>query len=187
MITYAELRTIIDEERSFYIPKAQRWFFAITKHKKYMIFRYIRAYRLSQFWYLRLQKKKLFFPKLAIGILHMYFTAERNRYSFYSGVEIAGNSTIGRNLQIWHSGVVINATLGDNCIFHGNNIVGNKGGERKEERPVIGNNVDFGAGAVAIGRVHIADGCIIGANAVVTKDIAAEGAIVVGVPAVQRK
>lgn len=188
MITYAELRTIIDEERQFYIPKAKRLYYAITKHKKYMIFRYIRAFRLSQYWYLYLRDKNHgFFTKLAIYVLHMHYTAEQNRYSYYSGIEIAVNSTIGRNIQIWHSGVVINATLDDNCIFHGNNIVGNKGGECKAERPVIGNNADFGAGAVAIGQGHIADGCIIGANAVASKGFVKEDAISVGIPAVQCK
>ena len=39
--------------------------------------------------------------------------------------------------------------------------------------PTIGNNVMIGAGAKVLGDCKICDGCIIGANAVVTKDVPA--------------
>lgn len=48
--------------------------------------------------------------------------------------------------------------------------------------PTIGNNVTVGAGAKIIGNVHIGDNAIIGANAVVVKDIP-KNAVVGGVPA----
>ena len=41
----------------------------------------------------------------------------------------------------------------------------------------------LGSGAKIIGEVHIANGCIIGANAVVTKDFLEENSIIAGVPA----
>ncbi|MCB1349551.1 MAG: hypothetical protein KDK11_13260, partial [Maritimibacter sp.] len=50
------------------------------------------------------------------------------------------------------------------------------------EWPVIGDDVDIGAGAVILGDVKIGRGARIGANAVVVKDIPS-GAIAVGVPA----
>ena len=46
----------------------------------------------------------------------------------------------------------------------------------------IGRDVWIGANAVILGGVTIGDGCVVGAGAVVTKDIA-PGAIVAGVPA----
>lgn len=49
-------------------------------------------------------------------------------------------------------------------------------------RPVIGNDVWIGEGAMLLGGVRIGDGAIIGAGAVVTKDVPAY-AIVCGVPA----
>lgn len=50
------------------------------------------------------------------------------------------------------------------------------------EVPVLGDNVNVGAGANIIGPVHIGDNAIIGAGAVVVSDIP-ENAIAVGVPA----
>jgi serine acetyltransferase len=37
--------------------------------------------------------------------------------------------------------------------------------------PVIGDGVEFGAGAVVVGPVTVGDGALIGANAVVTRDV----------------
>lgn len=55
--------------------------------------------------------------------------------------------------------------------------------ERRRKRPVsIGNDVWICHGAVLMPGVHIADGAVIGANAVVTKDVGAYE-IVAGVPA----
>ena len=56
-----------------------------------------------------------------------------------------------------------------------------RGGENKA--PIIGKNVDIGFGAVIIGDVKIADNCVIGANAVVTKSFLEQGTVICGVPA----
>lgn len=48
--------------------------------------------------------------------------------------------------------------------------------------PVIGSNVEIGAGAVLIGNIHIGDYVRIGANAVVIEDIP-DNCTAVGVPA----
>ena len=55
---------------------------------------------------------------------------------------------------------------------------------RLEEKsaPVIGNNVDIGAGAKLLGPIRIGDNVIIGANAVVLCDVP-DNSIAVGVPA----
>ena len=49
--------------------------------------------------------------------------------------------------------------------------------------PVLGNNIYIGAGAKIIGNIYIADDCVIGANAVVTKSIMEPKSIVAGIPA----
>jgi serine O-acetyltransferase len=51
--------------------------------------------------------------------------------------------------------------------------------------PVIGNNVDIGAGAKLLGRITIGDNVLIGANAVVIRDVPSNS-IAVGVPATVR-
>lgn len=43
-----------------------------------------------------------------------------------------------------------------------------------DKAPVLGNGVRVSAGAKVIGGVRLGDNCIVGANAVVTKDIPAE-------------
>ena len=48
--------------------------------------------------------------------------------------------------------------------------------------PIIGNNVDIGAGAKVLGRITIGNNVLIGANAVVIKDVP-DNSIAVGVPA----
>ena len=48
--------------------------------------------------------------------------------------------------------------------------------------PIIGNNCILCAGSKVIGGVKIGDGAIIGANAVVTKDVP-KNAVVAGIPA----
>lgn len=51
------------------------------------------------------------------------------------------------------------------------------------DTPVIGDNVDFGVGACAIGGITIASDTIVGAGAVVVKSSLEPGVTLVGVPA----
>jgi serine O-acetyltransferase len=48
--------------------------------------------------------------------------------------------------------------------------------------PVIGGHVDLSAGCKVIGAIHIGDHALVGANAVVTRDVAPRS-VVVGIPA----
>ena len=99
------------------------------------------------------------------------------------GIEIYPNC-FGKGLEIWHAGgIVVNheVRVGENCILHGGNCIGNKGSINVT--PVLGDNVDIGYGASIIGDVYIADNTIIGTNAVVVKSVNEPGKTVVGVPA----
>ena len=49
--------------------------------------------------------------------------------------------------------------------------------------PVIGNNVDIGAGAKVLGNIRIGNNVVIGANAVVLIDVP-DNSLAVGVPAI---
>lgn len=75
-----------------------------------------------------------------------------------------GAERIGSNCQIWH-----NVTIGRKHPHQGT-------------LPTIGNNVRICTGAIIIGDIHIGDGAIVGAGAIVTKDVPAH-AIVAGNPA----
>ena len=113
----------------------------------------------------------------------MIVRRRRNRLAVKLGFTISPNC-FGKGLLIWHYGnIVVNgdAKIGENCILHGDNCIGNNGSDTKA--PVIGKNVDIGVGAKIIGDIFIADNCRIGAGAVVVKSCYHKGATLVGVPA----
>ena len=49
--------------------------------------------------------------------------------------------------------------------------IGYKGAGKSDHWPELGNDIYVGAGAKLIGDIRIGDGCIVGANTVVTKDV----------------
>lgn len=117
------------------------------------------------------------------GLLGLIYERRKNRLGMRLGIEIAPNC-FGKGLSIWHIGSIIvnsEAKIGDNCILHGANCIGNNG--KTQAAPRIGNNVDIGYGAVIIGDIEIADNVKIGANAVVNKSVTKQGCTVVGIPA----
>ena len=91
---------------------------------------------------------------------------------------------MGKGCKIGHRGigVVINkdAVIGDNVLIRAHVTIGKK--DPESEAPIIGNNVILGDGSKILGDITIGDGVIVGANAVVVKDVT-ENSIVVGVPA----
>lgn len=102
-----------------------------------------------------------------------------------TGIELPCEVTIGRNFVIDHfGGIVVSgyARFGDNCRIRTGAVVGLKNVD-DPCAPVIGNNVDIGAGAKILGSISIGNNVVIGANAVVLMDIP-DDSIAVGVPAV---
>jgi serine O-acetyltransferase len=89
-------------------------------------------------------------------------------------------SKIGGGLQLAHPySTILNAdNIGSNVYV--NHLV--TVGEKKGLRPSIGNNVQLHAGCIVIGGITLGDNCIVGAGAVVVKDVPA-GAVVAGNPA----
>lgn len=99
-------------------------------------------------------------------------------------VEVQCGSKIGRRCKVQsHSFVCELVTIGDDCfISHGVMFINDKfssggpAGGRKElwRRTTIGNKVSIGSNATIL-PVSVADGTVIGAGAVVTKDITEPG------------
>jgi len=101
------------------------------------------------------------------------------------GIAIGATASIGRRLRIEHHGCIVihgNAVLGDDCLIRHGVTIGNSGTSDPLGAPIIGDRVDFGAGAKVLGRVRIGSDVIIGANAVVVDDVP-DFAVVGGVPA----
>ncbi len=109
----------------------------------------------------------------------------RNRYT----IELPYSVRLGRRVVIEHQGgIVIHgaSVIGDDCIIRQNCTLGLRRLDALDEAPVLGNGVQLGAGAVLLGRIHVGDGAVIGANAVVLEDVP-PGAIAIGVPATIRQ
>lgn len=100
-----------------------------------------------------------------------------------TGIDIHPAATIGRHFTIDHgTGVVIGATcvIGDNVKLYQGVTLGAKSFPLDEKgrpikgiprHPIIGNNVIIYANATVLGRIHIGDGCVVGANVWVTRDM----------------
>lgn len=107
------------------------------------------------------------------------------RHRFWSVVTAADipiNSRLGSGLLIPHpTGIVIHpdAEIGPDCLILSSVTIGTRG---RPGVPVLGRNVNVGSGAKILGAIRIGDYAVIGANAVVVRDVPA-GATVVGIPA----
>lgn len=101
----------------------------------------------------------------------------------FPACDIPFTAKIGKNAYFPHRaiGVVIHekAIIGDNARIQANVVIGGKG---QSGLPLIGNNVQIGANAVIVGGVEVGDNAIVGAGAVVLKDIPA-ACVACGVPA----
>jgi putative colanic acid biosynthesis acetyltransferase WcaB len=98
------------------------------------------------------------------------------------GVELPAQVQAGPGLRIRHGqGLVVNTgtVLGADVMLRHNVTIGNirRGPGDTTGCPVIGDGVEFGAGAVVVGDITVGDGALIGANAVVSRDVPA-GAVV---------
>jgi serine O-acetyltransferase len=104
-----------------------------------------------------------------------------------TGIELPCEVELGRNFVIDHfGGIVISgfARFGNDCRIRTGVVVGLA---RTEDpcAPVIGDNVDIGTGAKLLGRIRIGNNVVIGANAVVTRDVP-DNCVASGVPATAR-
>lgn len=91
---------------------------------------------------------------------------------------------IGGGLFIQHGFATMIAakSIGENCWINQQVTVGYTG----KGCPQIGNDVMITCGAKVLGNITVGDGAVIGANAVVVKDVE-PGAVMGGVPAVRLK
>ncbi len=135
---------------------------------------------------------------LALGlhrVAHWLFQAELyflarliNHFSrMITAIDIHPGAQIGRNFFIDHGFVVIGETavIGDDVTIYqgatlgGTNPTNGQGGKR---HPTIGDGAIISLGAAILGPITVGARARIGANSVVTKDVA-EGQVMVGIPA----
>ena len=107
----------------------------------------------------------------------IYYNKLQKNYSLW----ISPKCKIGKNIHFMHlDGITIGSgvEIGNNCVIYQQVTIG----KEKDSFPIIGNNVTIYAGAKIIGGVKIGDNSVIGANAVVIRDVP-ENSTEVGVPA----
>jgi serine O-acetyltransferase len=138
----------------------------------------IASYRLNRFAYLLLGRVWVFLRVLLAPVFFL-FSPWTGRH------EIHYEADIGRGLQILHPtlGVQISrkAVIGRNLQLVGGNAIGRRR-YLPGDRPVLGDNIQVGMGAIILGPVNIGDNVQIGAGAVVLHDVPANTRVA-GVPA----
>ena len=170
-----ELKATLIAERALYIPHIKtiknRIMALYTHNEEYEIYRFICALRKAEFY------------KTRNKLMYVHYLRESNLRGNRLGYFIAPG-VLGKGVRLFHRGGVIinsNSVIGDGCLFHGDNCVGNNGMDNR--CPVLGKRVELGIGAKVIGKVELADDIRVGANAVVTKSFLEPGITIAGVPA----
>ena len=128
--------------------------------------------------YLKLKDNKNLFSRILTNLLY------EKIYIDYSMI-IGRNSIVGINISFPHlQNIVIGdgVVIGNNCFIYQDVTLG----QNRGKYPVIGDNVIIYAGAKIFGNVSVGNNAIIGANAVVTKNVP-DNAIVGGNPASHRE
>ena len=124
-------------------------------------------------------------PKIVILACKFWF----RRLSVRLGFSISPN-IFGAGLAIVHYGLLVihpDAKIGKNCRIHAGVNIGGAGLHvpiaNSRMAATIGDGVYIGPGAKVVGPIHIAAGCVIGANAVVTKSFDQPDSVIGGIPA----
>lgn len=136
--------------------------------------------------------------KIVYKMVQYYKEKKYKRANFYSKVlrlffsmDIVPSVTINENVEFIHNGLGCvfhpKAILGTGCKIYQNVTIGGNGkivdGKVLSGAPKLEENVAVFAGACVLGPITIGHDSIIGANAVITKDVP-PNSLVVGNPAV---
>lgn len=158
------------------------------------LFRYFTSYSIKSFirgWFIpgfryTFWMRVCNYAKCNNHYLLFFIARVMNRhYQFKYGIIIPYQTKIRKGLYIGHfTGIVINseAIIGENVNISQGLTIGRKNGGNNSGIATIGDRCYFAAGSKVVGNCNIGNDCVIGANAVVTKDIPNKG-VAVGIPA----
>lgn len=120
-----------------------------------------------------------------LKILYWMVVWHYKQLMYKTGIQLPIGTKVGGGLKFYHFGNVVvnkNAIIGNYAsIYNGVTIGINLSPDGKAYPPILGNNVVLCTGSKVIGNVRIGNNCVIGANAVVVKDIP-DDCVAAGVP-----
>ncbi len=128
---------------------------------------------------------RLNLPSILIFIPKCLYQIWWKQIQISTGIYISGEATIGPGLYIGHFGQIFigaESVLGSSCNLSQGVTLGyaRRGGEWGA--PKLGDRVYLAPGSKIIGPITLADGVVIGANAVMSRD-APEDTVWAGIPA----
>jgi serine O-acetyltransferase len=123
-------------------------------------------------------------PRLLRAPLTIVYRVMFKLIEWMCGIYLPYTVLIGRRVRLEHFGgmILVANRIGDDVIIRQNTTFGISALDKPQARPVIGDRVQIGAGAVLIGGIEIGEDTVIGANAVVAKSLPPR-VVAVGVPA----
>ena len=130
-------------------------------------------------WRMRIRSR---FLRLPFSLLYLFLA---RFVEWTCGITIHYWVEVGRRVRIWHhSGILIGARrIGDDVQLRQNTTLGSAHfADTREQKPIIEDRVDIGAGVVILGSIRVGHDSVIGANAVVVDDVPPYS-VAVGVPA----
>lgn len=127
-------------------------------------------YRIGRWCY---ERKIPVIPKIMYMFQYLFFNSH-----------VPISAKIGKGTQFAYGGIAVvihdRAEIGENCIIGTCVTIG--GRSKIYDVPSIGNNVQLSTGSKILGNIKIGDDVIVGANAVVIKDIPSNS-VAAGIPA----
>lgn len=135
------------------------------------------------FWH-RVGNWRMSLPRILRPPVTVLYRMMFKACEIFCGIKLSYNVPVGRRVKLDHfGGMILGArAIGSDVILRQNTTLGLSSTKDLNAKPVIGNGVHVGAGAVIVGDITVGDGAVVGANAVVTRDVPA-GAVVGGIPA----
>lgn len=123
-------------------------------------------------------------PKLLRAPFSVVYKLAYRFVEWTCGISLPYTVRVGRRVRLWHhGGMILHAeSIGDEAQIRQNTTFGVVRTDHNFELPTIAARADIGAGACILGNIRIGEGAVIGANAVVLRDVP-DGAVAVGVPA----
>jgi len=141
-------------------------------------------------WYLLVYRLGTYLNKdfkipLLRQAFYLIFYVVHKFLSVVTGIQIPLSTDIGKGVYLPHFGTIVvhqKSIIGEHCNIGQGVTIGVAGRGARRGTPIIGNYVYIEPGAKIIDNIRIGNNVMIGANAVVTKDVP-DHTVVGGVPA----